>query len=133
MYLVKLRSGHFAPYDTADHDLSAKIPEGDVVKAAKSRNYKFHKKAFALLNIGFENQNRYEQFEIYRKVIIMRAGYYTMIKDLNNELHPLPDSLAFDKMGAEKFDKWYNDALEVISKDLATAPDIINAEISQFF
>ena len=56
-----------------------------------------------------------------------------MIKDLNNVPHPMPDSLSFDKMSAEKFDKWYTDALEVISKDLATAPDIINDEISQFF
>lgn len=133
MYLVKLNNGHFAPYDSEDHEQSSKIGVGEVVKASKARNYEFHKKAFALLNLGHQNQEQYEQFNVYRKIIIMRAGYYTDVKDAKGRTYFIPHSLSFESMSAETFEKCYNDMLNVISEDLGTDTDTINQEIESFF
>lgn len=133
MYLVKLNNGHYLPYDDKDYDLSKKIGEGDVVKATKSRNFKFHKKAFALLNIGYENQDKYEIFEVYRKVIIIRAGFYDEAPTKDGEIYFIPKSLSFENMGAEKFEEWYKSTLNVLSQDMETKPEVIRNEIESFF
>jgi len=133
MYLVKLKSGHYAPYDDKDYDASKKIKEGDVIKGTKSRNYKFHKKAFALLNLAFENQDKYEVFEVYRKVMIIRAGFYDEAPTKNGEVYFIPKSLSFENMSANDFEAWYDATLNIVSKDLDTAPDDINAEIQGFY
>jgi len=133
MYLVKLKNGHFAPYDSVDHEESSKIKEGEVIKGVKSRNYEFHKKAFALLKLGFDNQDKYPIFNVYRKVIIIRSGYCQMAEGKDGKIHPIPDSLSFENMSAKDFEKWYDSALDIISKDLETAPDVINAEVAGFY
>lgn len=133
MYLVKLKSGNYSPYDTSDHDESGKVITGDVVKATKSRNYQFHKKAFALLNLGHQNQDKYELFEVYRKVITIRAGYYDEAPTKNGEVYFIPKSLSYENMSTDRFDKWYQDVLGVISSDLSTAPKNIEDELINFY
>ena len=133
MYLLKLKSGHYAPYDTTDHEVSAKIPVGAVVKAKQSRNYLFHKKAFALLTIGFENQTKYESFEVYRKIQTIKAGFFDEAEGKNGTVYYLPQSLSFDTMNAETFEKWYNATIDIISNDMTTAPETIRAEVESFY
>lgn len=133
MYLVKLKSGHYAPYDTSDHEASVKIAVGSVVKATQSRNYQFHKKAFALLAIGYENQDKYDTEEVYRKVLTIRAGYFDEVPGKDGQTYYFPKSLSFDKMSAEVFEKWYTATLDLIAKDMETAPDTIMAEIESFY
>lgn len=132
MHLVKLKNGHFVPYDSTDHDESNKIKEGDVVKATRSRNYEFHKKAWALLGLGFDNQDKFESKNIYRKIITIRAGYCEMVIGKDGVTHPIPDSLSYENMSANKFEEWYKATLDVISDDLNTAPEVIQEQVGQF-
>ena len=133
MYLVKLQSGNYSPYDTSDHDESGKVITGDVVKATKTRNYQFHKKAFALLNLGHQNQDKYELFEVYRKVITIRAGYYDEAPTKDGEVYYIPKSLSYENMGTDRFDKWFQDVLTIIASDLDTAPEKIKKELVNFY
>lgn len=133
MYLQKRKDGAFVPSSEADYEEAKKIQVGFEVKATKARNTKFHRKAFALLNLAFENQDKFDNFEIYRKVITIRSGYYNEIPDENGVVMLIPQSLSYEKMSAEKFDKWYNDTLEVISKDMQTAPQLIQQQITGFY
>lgn len=99
----------------------------------KARNIKFHRKAFALLNLGFENQEKFELFEVYRKVIIIRSGFYDEAPTKDGEVYFIPKSLSFENMSANDFEAWYDATLNVISRDLETAPDVINEQIQGFF
>jgi hypothetical protein len=132
MYLVKLKSGLYSPTDQESQDASRNIPVGSEVKATVARNVKFHRKAMALLNIGFENQDRYHSFEVYRKVITIRAGYFEMGEVSDNEI-PIAESLSFTSMSSERFEKWFNATLDVISSDMQTAPEKIKREIEGFY
>lgn len=131
MFLVKNIHGHYIPSDDESFEQSKKIKVGGEVKATKARNVKFHRLAFALLQLGFNNQEKYPAFEIYRKVQTILAGYYTEVPTEKGTQY-FADSLSFENMSAEKFDKWYEDTLTVISNQLETAPDIVRAELSQY-
>lgn len=132
MYLVKLDNGYYAPMYNKDKEESDKIAIGSEVKATKSRNARFHRKAFALLNMGFNNQDKFAEFEIYRKVNTIKAGYYDEVKSKRG-VEYMPKSLSYDKMSAEDFEKWFEDTLLVISQELQTAPEEIQNELSNFY
>lgn len=133
MFLTKTKTGYWIPSSDADYEENKKIPIGMELKVSPARNVKFHRKAFALLNLGFENQDTYEKFEIYRKIITIRSGYYDEVIDKRGVLHFLPKSLSFEVMSAETFEKWYNDTLNVIAEDTDTLPEKIKSEIEKFF
>jgi len=133
MYLIKNKSGLYSPMDESDFEQSKGVGVGSVVKATKARNWKFHKKAFALMKIGFENQDRYETMEVYRKVITIRAGYFDTAPTKDGEEYYFAKSLSFDNMGASEFEKWYECTLNIISKDMETQPDIIRNELNGFY
>ena len=133
MFLVKLQNGQYSPSDDKSHDESQKIAVGTEIKGVKARNIRFHRKAFALLNLGFENQEKFELFEVYRKVIIIRSGFYDEAPTKDGEVYFIPKSLSFENMSASDFEAWYDATLNVISRDLETAPDVINEQIQGFF
>ena len=92
MYLTKTHNGYI-PSDDTSYEQSKKIKVGDEVKASKPRNAKFHRKAFVLLNLGHDNQDIYDQFEVYRKVITIRAGYYDEAPTKNGEIYYIYNSI----------------------------------------
>lgn len=133
MYLIKSKNGTYSPCDDTDFELSKKVGIGTVVKATAPRNYKFLKKAMALLNIGHSNQDVYESFEVYRKIKTIQAGFFEEAPDKDGAVIYLPKSLAFDNMSAKDFDSWYVATLDVIAKDMDTAPETIKQEIESFY
>lgn len=133
MFLVKLASGNYTPSDDKSHEESSKIAVGTEIKGVKARNIKFHRKAFALLNLGFENQDKFELFEVYRKVIMIRSGYFDEAPTKDGEVYYIPKSLSFENMSANDFDAFYESALTVISGDLETAPEVVNEQLSGFY
>ena len=84
------------------------------------------------MNLGFENQDKYESFEVYRKVQTILAGYFDEAPNVHGEPYPIPQSLSYDTMSAEKFQKWYEATLNVIAKQLETKQEIIRQQIDTF-
>lgn len=133
MFLVKLASGNYIPSDDKSYEESSKIAVGTEIRGVKARNIKFHRKAFALMNLGFSNQDKFESFEVYRKVIIIRAGYFDEAPTKHGEVYYIAKSLSFENMSANDFDTFYESALNVISGDLETAPELVIEQISGFY
>lgn len=128
MYLVKTRDGSYIPYDDTDHEESKKIPYGSVIKGTQARNYKHHKKAFALLTVGYDNQEKYQNFEIYRKVVTILAGYYD---EVPSKIGPqfIPRSISYANMSQQDFNKWYEDTMRVVAKDLDMTVEQLTNEV----
>lgn len=133
MYLVKKKDGSFTPSDNNDYNEAKKVKVGEYVKCTRTRNVKHHKKAFALLNLWFENQDRFQEFEIARKVITIRAGYYDIAPTKDGEPYYIPKSLSFENMSQSDFEKWYEATLNIVAKDLEQSPDAIQAELAGFY
>ena len=133
MFLTKTKAGYFIPSDEKSQDEAKKISIGEEVKATKARNVKFHRKSFALLNLGFSNQDKYENFEVYRKIITIKAGFFDEVEGKDGHTYYIPRSLSFDSMSAEDFELWYEATLNVIANELETNAADVDAEINSFF
>lgn len=132
-FLTKRKDGVFIPSDSEAMDFCGKIPVGDEVKISLARNPKFHRKFFALLKLGFENQERLDTMEKYRMVTIMKAGFFEIVPNKNGEPYYIPQSIAFEKMDEEKFNKLFDAVLGVISKQLESSPEALTSELANFY
>lgn len=132
-YLIKNKTGQYSPMDESDFEASRSVGIGTVVKATAPRNFKFHKKAFALLNLGFSNQSQYTQFEVYRKIVTIKSGFFDEAPGKDGHTYYIPQSLSYDTMSAETFEKWYSATLQVLSEQMDTKTETIRQEIDRFY
>jgi hypothetical protein len=132
--LVKTLSGLKPAYDS-DGETYKKIPLNDILvyEVKLVRNYKFHKKLFALINLVFENQERYTNIDHLRKAIIIEAGYYSERVTLQGELIIEANSISFAQMDNAEFDTLYNRCLDVIIKYFKFEREEIEREITNFY
>lgn len=116
-FLQKLNK-QFLPADEHSEEIAKKFDEGCVFRceAWKERNYLFHKKYFALLAVAFENQDKYDNGEAFRKEVIMRAGYYEKHVHLTGQASYTAKSISFKSMDEMEFEKLYQTSIDVILK-----------------
>ena len=114
------------PLYSSDLDEKRKLKIGETyqVEVKRPRNYQFHKKFFALLNIGWENTDVEMPFDTYRRWVTMRAGFYKVYHTPKGELYE-PESIAFSNMDDDTFSEVYDRVLNIILKDTgAEKPDV---------
>lgn len=114
--LTKALNGWFKPTFGTDQEAAKKIKAGEpyVYKCNRPRNYLFHKKFFALINMVFENQERYKHIDHLRKDLIIEAGYYDEYTDLHGTVQKEARSISFASMDQDEFDTLYSKVLDVI-------------------
>jgi hypothetical protein len=83
------------------------------VEIRLARNPKFHKKFFALLNIGWQNSDLDMPFESYRNWITMKAGYFNAYS-MPNGIYYEAKSIAWSKMDEDEFQELYSRVLDKI-------------------
>lgn len=133
MLLTKISVGLYKVVYPSDEREDAKIKIGDEVKMSHARNADFHRKAFALLNLMFENQDGYKNIEPFRQVITIRAGFAEIAPDENGEMRAFADSWSFEKMPQEKFEKLYKSLLDIAAFDLKTSKKEIQSQLMGFY
>lgn len=123
--MLKIQQG-FVPHDDESRDLISKVKLGNVVrvKFSQPRNVKFHKKFFALLDVGYEAFEPEEQEfrglpvqknrEQFRKDCIIAAGYYDRVFNLKGEVRAKAKSISFGNMNEEEFGKLYSAIVDVL-------------------
>ena len=119
LFVTKLTDGHLHAADSPSLDELSGMKIGQVykVKYTKPRNYKFHKKYFALLTTAYDNQEKYDAFEHFRDAVTMQAGYYETHASLGTgKLIFKPKSISFTKMDESEFSKLYNKTIDIILK-----------------
>ena len=130
--VINTVTGLVPKYGT-DYEAKKRLPIGweGIVTVTLPRNYEFHKKFFALLMLGFENQDSYDNFDDYRALITCRAGYYKEIKTDKGVVY-MPKSISFAKMDEFAFEELYNKVINLLIKDLKISAEDINNEIINF-
>jgi len=106
MYLRKTLTG-FVPADDASNEACKHFKLGVVFRAdvVKPRSYQHHKLCMALLNLTFENQDRWDSFEVFRKVVARAAGHVIEYPDVNGEMVVEADSLSYERLDEVEFGK----------------------------
>lgn len=125
--LIKTLTG-YVPADEPSRQWDAKNKTGQVVHAdfKKIRNYEFHKKWFALLQIGFENWEPpptdtkwgtpEKNFDRFRKDVTILAGFYDLVHRLDGSFRIQAKSVSFAKMTAKEFQELYSKTIDVLIK-----------------
>ena len=134
LYLIKNENGQFIPAFNSDYESAKKIKAGETVEATivRPRNIKFHRKFFALLNMGYSNQEKYDNFEDYRAVFIMKTGNYKVIETDKGVVY-LPKSISFAAMDEIEFAELYSSMIDVLIKELKMDQEAIEKELIGFF
>jgi hypothetical protein len=132
--LIKTLNGFKLAYNS-DHELAKKIPlnEPIVYEWKKTRNLKFHKKFFALLNLVFENQEQYNNLDHLRKDLTISAGYYDLRLNIEGLEIREAKSISFAKMSDTEFSDYYNRIIDVVVKWLGIDKEDIIQNINQYF
>lgn len=133
---VVKRGIYLVPFGESDKTRFAKIGQGEIltVDYNKKRNYEFHKKFFALLNVGFENQDVFEAFDIYRAYVLIAIGFCDVMITAKGETNYLPKSISYDNLPDNNdFERVYNDALTFIANKLSMTNEDLSIEILTHF
>lgn len=119
IYFTRTLNG-FTPADEQAKAACKRWKVGETLrcKVVKPRSYANHKRYFALLTLTFDNQERYENFEIFRKAVQIAAGHVEQIITLDGEVVLLPKSIAYDSLDEMEFSKVFAETMTVCAKIL---------------
>ena len=94
------------------------------------RNGKFHRKYFALLNLGFDSwepdrkhksykgREVAKNFERFREDITILAGYYFQTFDLQGRMVLKAQSISFANMDDVEFERLYSAVVDVLLREV---------------
>jgi len=134
--VYKTNNGYLKPSHQSDQEYFNKMPlnEPFEIDYTKGRNSGFHRKFFALMNLAFENQECYAVMNDLREKVIIRAGYYREVIDIETgEIEQKAKSISFANMDELEFQKLYNDCKAVICQWIKIDNEMIAEEIEQYF
>ena len=97
----------------------------------EARNLQFHKKCFALINLGCDNSPRDMPLDAYRAYVTMKAGWVDVYKTEKGVM-ALPKSIAFDKMDDKEFAELYRAVIGVIVEDMGATKEDIESNLINF-
>jgi len=102
------------PADSTSEEVVKKMPHTKIMKCKFTmvRNAAFHRKGFVLLQTLFDMQEHFEQFEPFRKWLVMKAGFFKTIVAPNGYVIYEPESLAWSSMDDLRFQQVYNAVID---------------------
>jgi len=133
--LIKQLNGTFKPAYDSDYEKTKRIKAGDLVEVdiKKPRNYEFHKKFFALINLVYENQEIYHNVEDLREDLIIASGFYVDRTALGGELVRRAKSVSFASMDELEFSDLYNKVVDTIVKHFHFDKQDLADNVAQYF
>lgn len=96
-----------------------------VIDIKMNRNPVFHRKAFSLFKMLFDNQEDYDNFDIYRKMICMQAGRFITVVLTDGKTVLWPESIAFEKMSQDEFEKLFQEVITWSVKKYGYAEEML--------
>jgi hypothetical protein len=113
------------PCDDAASAMLMKIKHGDVVQVEikRPRNIMHHRKFFALINLVFENQAKYESPEHLLAALKASVGHCDFLPGKDGMLVAVPKSIAFHKMDQTAFNEFYDRCIDKIARHFLPGVD----------
>ncbi|MBY0243036.1 MAG: DUF1367 family protein [Burkholderiaceae bacterium] len=145
--IVLMRASNvLVPHDEAAAAFIQKMKLGELVHSdfKRVRNYKFHKKYFALVSFAFDQweprsgltyqgQPVAKNKERFRKDIAILAGFFETTVNLKGEVRLEAKSISFAQMDEIEFEALYNETINVILQRVLTkyTRDDLDAVVEQ--
>lgn len=116
--LVKTLGGSIIPAYDQDKEKLKRFKAGEpfMAEVTKPRNLRFHKKAFALFNMVFQNQEVYTNLDDLRYDLTIEAGYFNEGVNIHGEVIKRAKSISFAQMDDTEFSEYYEAIIKTIVK-----------------
>ena len=133
--LVKQLNGQFKVAYDSDHEKAKKIKVNEFYEFEykQPRNYRFHKKFFALLELVYQNQEIYTNKDDLREDLTIEAGYYRTYENIKGNTVKKANSISFAQMDEIEFSEFYNRVIDVIVKWLQIDKQDLIDNIQEYF
>jgi len=121
------------PLYPSDYDEKKKLKLGETYEAdiKNPRNVGFHRKFFALINLGHQNSQLNMPFETYRRYVVIKAGYFNSYQT-DKGVYYEAQSIAFSSMDQETFEEVYSRVLDVIIAEIGITSEEIEKALMDF-
>lgn len=131
--LIKQQDNTFKA-DGSDYEAIKKLKIGQEYQCeiTRPRNYKMLRKFFALINLVYENQERYVNREHLRQDLIIEAGHYSIRHNLAGDPIYEAKSIKFSSMTQDNFEDLYDRVLDVIQKHFNFSKESVINELNKF-
>jgi hypothetical protein len=133
--LIKTLGNNFKVAYNSDYEIAKKIPVNEPIEYEwkKKRNYKFHKKFFALIDLVYENQEQFNNKELLRKQLTIKAGFYDTFFDIDGVEQREAHSISFASMDENEFQELYARFIDAVFDWLGIEKQDLIDEIDQYF
>lgn len=131
LHLQKTPDGLLRPVDDETVEALSSVKMGDILHAdfKRMRNYKFHRKWFALVKYAFEHWEPAQlqaakwvdvtpekSLDRFRKDLTIMAGHYDASYRLDGSVRIEAKSISFGKMSEEEFNSLYSNTIDAVLK-----------------
>jgi hypothetical protein len=133
--LVKQLNGQFKLAYDSDFEQAKKIKAGEFYEFSysKPRNYMFHKKFFALVELVYQNQEAYSNKDDLREDLTIDAGFYRVTTNLQGNEVKKAQSISFAQMDEIEFNEFYNRFIDAVVRWLKIDKQDLIDNITQYF
>ncbi len=114
--IVKVTPARFlTPAYETDEAAFESLRPGNMYKAdiRKARNPDHHRKGFALINVIFENQERYRTIEDLLVELKLMTGWYREHIRSDGTIIYVPKSISFADMDQLEFERFYDAVIDI--------------------
>ena len=118
-----------------------RIGQEVTLEVKTSRNGKFHRKYFALLNLGFEYWETSDRehkgravaknFDRFRKDVAIMAGHYDPVWNLAGEMRLEARSISFANMDEAEFETLYEATIQILIDKVLASKGFTRAEVDR--
>ena len=134
-HVVKNLNGHLVPAYDSDKEKLKKLKVDAIfeVDVKQPRNYEFHKKFFALIELVFQHQEVFKNKDHLRKELTKAAGFYNVYHNHKGVAVYEAQSISFAKMTQEQFDELYKRFLDVVEEIFDFDKEDVQNNLNQFY
>lgn len=134
-FVKKTLSG-WSPADESAEAIHKRHKIGQIYRMdiVQPRSYKCHCLFMALMDLTFQNQEKYTDFWAFRTAIALEAGHVREFITLDGEVHLVPLRYSYDDIPDEQdFTKEFGKAMAVCQRILGDLGiDELEAEVSRY-
>lgn len=133
LFLKRTLAG-FVPADEPSAELTKRYKVGEVYRSdiVKPRAYRHHCLCMALLTLTYENQERYDNFEHFRKAVAVAAGHVEELITLDGEVLLQPKSISYSALDQVAFERVFHQMMTVCTKILDVSEPELAGEVSRY-
>jgi hypothetical protein len=136
-FFLRRINGRLTPETASDaeamDELSSGVTYRAVLTRAAGRSIQHHRLLFALISIARENYDGPISTDAVLDVLKVQTGHVHVVKLMTGAVILTPASISFAKMDQDVFNKWFERAVDVLTRDFVPglSADLARREIDR--